>query len=209
MNDISNTQTFYLMEITNRSLMAAAKSSLKGNWKNAVIVTLVGLLLLGVSSIIPVLGALLLGGPIMLALISVYIKLARGQKGDLNDFVETLKAGLSGRFLQLFLLFVIYTILVAVGYFLLIVPGIILSLGLSQIFIIANDEPELDATEVLKKSWEMMKGYKMRLFLLYLRFIGWMLLAMLTFGIGYFWLAPYIYLTVVKFHYQVLKKDVR
>lgn len=197
------------MEITNRSLMAAAKSSLKGNWKNAVIVTLVGLLLLGVSSIIPVLGALLLGGPIMLALISVYIKLARGQKGDLNDFVETLKAGLSGRFLQLFLLFVIYTILVAVGYFLLIVPGIILSLGLSQTFIIANDEPELDATEVLKKSWEMMKGYKMRLFLLYLRFIGWMLLAMLTFGIGYFWLAPYIYVTVVKFHDEVLKKDVR
>ena len=38
----------------------------------------------------------------------------------------------------------------------------------------------------------MMKGHKFDLFYLYLSFIGWFLLAMLTAGIGTLWLAPYV-----------------
>ena len=49
----------------------------------------------------------------------------------------------------------------------------------------------------------MMKGHKMDLFLLYLSFIGWALLCVLTLFIGYFWLEPYMQMTMVKFYEQL------
>jgi len=53
----------------------------------------------------------------------------------------------------------------------------------------------------------MMKGYKWKLFLLQLSFIGWMLLCTLfTLGIGYLWLGPYIGLSTANF-YENLKKN--
>lgn len=37
-----------------------------------------------------------------------------------------------------------------------------------------------------------MKGFKLKLFLLYLSFIGWGILCVVTLGIGFLWLTPYI-----------------
>jgi uncharacterized membrane protein len=50
----------------------------------------------------------------------------------------------------------------------------------------------------------MMNGHKARLFLLYLSFIGWAILACIPFGIGFFWLTPYVSLSVANF-YEDLK----
>ena len=44
----------------------------------------------------------------------------------------------------------------------------------------------------LAKSSAMMKGRRWHLFCLYLTFIGWGLLAILTCGIGVLWLTPYM-----------------
>ena len=54
------------------------------------------------------------------------------------------------------------------------------------------DNPELKATEIIKKSWNMTNGHKGELFVLGLSFIGWGLLAGLTLGILYIWLYPYM-----------------
>jgi len=51
----------------------------------------------------------------------------------------------------------------------------------------------------------MMKGYKGKLFTLYLSFIGWFILGSLTLGIAYFWIYPYFELSVANF-YENLKK---
>ena len=51
-----------------------------------------------------------------------------------------------------------------------------------------------------------MKGHKMRCFLLSLSFIGWILLGILTLGIGYIWLIPYMYTTMAAF-YQDVKNE--
>lgn len=67
------------------------------------------------------------------------------------------------------------------------------------------DNPNLSAKECIKLSNEMMMGYKWKLFVLYLSFIGWALLAVLTLFIGYLWLYPYIYATFAAFYLDVKK----
>jgi uncharacterized membrane protein len=57
---------------------------------------------------------------------------------------------------------------------------------------IRNDDPHLSANQAIEASMEMMRGHRLRLFELYCSFIGWALLSVLTFGIGCFWLFPYV-----------------
>lgn len=59
-------------------------------------------------------------------------------------------------------------------------------------YYIALDNPELGANECIERSMKMMKGHKGKLFLLDLSFIGWILLALLTLGIGLLWVNPYM-----------------
>ena len=52
-------------------------------------------------------------------------------------------------------------------------------------------EPELNASEAITKSQKMMKGHKMRLFILDLSFIGWDLLETITFGLLAVFVEPF------------------
>jgi len=73
----------------------------------------------------------------------------------------------------------------------LIIPGIIKSYSYRLVNYISLQEPELSYSEVLKKSEEIMMGKKWDLFLFDLSFIGWYILAGLTFGLGMILLTPY------------------
>jgi uncharacterized membrane protein len=70
-------------------------------------------------------------------------------------------------------------------------------------YFVIVDNPEIGAYEALKVSKKLMDGYKMKLFLLLLSFIGWALLCILTLGIGFLWLMPYIQVTLVKFYDEI------
>lgn len=98
---------------------------------------------------------------------------------------------------------VLNTILCALWAILLVVPGIIKGLAYSMYPYILRDEPELSVWQTLKKSEAIMKGYKGKLFLLYLSFVGWFILGAFTFGILYIWLTPYIMTSTVKFYDDV------
>ncbi|HEY0262813.1 MAG TPA: DUF975 family protein [Chitinophagales bacterium] len=80
------------------------------------------------------------------------------------------------------------------------VPAIIASISYSQVFFILADEPEISGIKALNKSKQLVNGYKWKYFLLRLSFIGWVILSLLTLGLGYFALAPYIYVTSAKFY---------
>ena len=79
---------------------------------------------------------------------------------------------------------------------LFIIPGIIKSYSYCMSFYILADHPEITVREALNESKRMTQGHKMDLFILQLSFIGWGILATLTFGIGYFWLIPYMQVTM-------------
>lgn len=86
---------------------------------------------------------------------------------------------------------------------LLIIPGIIKGFAYALVPYILVDKPELSANEAINLSMRMMKGHKFDFFWLCLSFIGWILLAILTLGIGMFWLMPYMYTSYAAFYQDV------
>lgn len=98
---------------------------------------------------------------------------------------------------------VLNTILCALWAILLVVPGIIKGLAYSMFPYVLRDEPDLSVWQTLKKSEAIMKGYKGKLFLMYLSFVGWFILGAFTFGILYIWLTPYVMTSTVKFYDDV------
>ncbi len=86
------------------------------------------------------------------------------------------------------LLRVLYTFLWSL---LLFIPGIVANYRYSMTDFILAENPDLSASQAIERSKAMMSGNKWRLFCLHFSFIGWDILASLTFGIGYLWLTPY------------------
>ena len=93
---------------------------------------------------------------------------------------------------------------IAIGFILLIVPGIMATFGLMFYAYVQAEDPTVGVTDVLKKTWALTKGHKMELFVLVLSFIGWEILAGLTLGILYIWLMPYMIVTAT-LAYESLK----
>lgn len=98
------------------------------------------------------------------------------------------------------LLVYVYT---ALWTLLFIVPGIVKGLAYSLTPFIVKDNPELSPNAAINLSMKMMKGHKFDLFYLYLSFIGWILLAMLTLGIGLLWVIPYMQTSMAAFYLDV------
>ncbi len=74
---------------------------------------------------------------------------------------------------------------------LLVIPGIIASYSYAMVPYLMAETPTLSAGEAIRRSKELMQGNKFRLFCLEFSFIGWGLLCILSFGIGFLWLVPY------------------
>lgn len=96
-------------------------------------------------------------------------------------------------------------LLIFVGTLLLIIPEIILTYSFRMVPYILAENPDMEATEVLKLSRDMMQGNKWNAFVLDLSFLGWILLTICTCGIlGIFYVSPYIYATDAEL-YQAIK----
>ncbi len=89
---------------------------------------------------------------------------------------------------------------------LLIVPGIMKAFSYSMSLYILLDHPEYSPLEAIKKSKELMFGHRMELFILELRFIPWFLLGIITLGIAFIWVIPYISTACCEFYLQLKKK---
>ncbi|EJO5346784.1 DUF975 family protein [Clostridium botulinum] len=89
---------------------------------------------------------------------------------------------------------------------------IILMVGLSMVlfryymtYYIYIDNPDMGAMEAIKESVSMMKGNKTKLLLLYLSFILWYLLGIITIGIAFLWITPYVKSAEAVFYYELKK----
>lgn len=98
------------------------------------------------------------------------------------------------------------TIYIFLWTLLLIVPGIIKACSYSMSYYILNDNPNISAEEAICESMKMTDGYKMKYFLLCLSFIPWILLGILTLGIGLLWVRPYMSASRFAF-YENLKEE--
>jgi uncharacterized membrane protein len=74
-----------------------------------------------------------------------------------------------------------------------------------QMYLLA-DNPNLGVKKTLTISKLITNGYKWKLFVLDLSFIGWYLLGMLSLGIGFLWITPYWSITRIN-AYHFIKTD--
>lgn len=77
-------------------------------------------------------------------------------------------------------------------------------LAISQSYLLLLDMPDYSATEIIKLSIRIMKGQKLRLFLLQLSFLPMILLSFLSLGIGNLWLTPYMEVTYTVFFLNLM-----
>jgi len=187
---------------TNAELRAIARQSLSGAWGLAALAMLIFMAVsyaIGYFSLlVPVLGfliPLLLAGPLYYGILAYFLRTVRGERPEL----PVLFSGFS-RLGVTIGLFIIAYVLVALWSILLIIPGIIAQLRYSMAYFILHDHPDMSALEAIRQSKEMMRGRKGKLFLLFLSFIGWIILSVITFGIGFLWLYPYMMTSMAAFY---------
>lgn len=89
------------------------------------------------------------------------------------------------------------------GMIFFIVPGVIALFKYSMTNYIIAENPGIGAREALEKSKKIMKGNKLRFFLLGLSFIGWEILVVLTFGIAGIWVSPYMQASYAEFYREI------
>lgn len=95
---------------------------------------------------------------------------------------------------------------VTLGYILLVVPGVYWSYCYALVPYLLAENPYMSATRAMELSKEMMYGEKLNYFFLQLSFFGWLLLCAFTFGIGGFFLEPYLQATYAEFYAAMRSK---
>ena len=214
--------------MTNQDYKNTALAALKGNWAPAVLAVVVLILLMipymGVNMYPSIVGmspeGMLtplffgLSAAAFLYLLLFYVPLEVGYmnacrtllvSGDDRMTGNMFRIGLANWFRFLWG-YVLMEIKVMLWMFLFIIPGIIKAFAYALTPFLLVDCPDLSALQCIKLSNQMMKGHKFDLFYLYLSFIGWGLLCVLTLGIGFLWLMPYMQTATAAF-YQDIKEQ--
>ncbi len=189
------------MKTENVVLMRMARESLQGKWGLAIGTFLI-YILLSIAFQAPAkhypqlsLISLIISGPLTLGAAIFSLSLARNEEAGVEQiFFGFYKFGKALAAYLLMLLFIILWLL------LLIIPGIIAALSYSMTFYIMADDDSISAMDAIDKSKAMMYGYKWKLFCLGLRFLLWSILCILTLGIGFLWLIPWMNVTMAKFY---------
>ncbi|MEE2987993.1 MAG: DUF975 family protein [Verrucomicrobiota bacterium] len=187
-----------LSKTENKVLMANARDSLKEVWGQAVGALIVYILVFIVIGLFPIIGQIavyIIAGPLMVGGARFTLAVSRKETpriGQLFSGFDRFGSHLAAYFLQ--------GLFIALWTLLLIVPGIIATLSYSMTYFIIAEDSSIGASEAITKSKKMMKGNKWKLSCLSFRFTGWFLLGMLSFGIGFLWIGPYIYVSLAKFY---------
>ena len=198
----------------NSEIIKETKSILKGNYNKVIVPFFLFAIISGVlqnqdiiSSIYSDYGVfsgavysvlvLVVGSVIAVGLASFSLSIIEGQI-DINK----LKDGLS-IVNKAFIFYVLYIVIVVLGFICLIVPGIILSLMFSQVYYILCKDPEIEVIDAFKKSAAMMNGHKWQYFKLSLRYGFYFFLSIFTLFIWALWLFPQMYTSYALFHKKV------
>lgn len=186
------------LAMTNVELMQSSREALKGKWGLAIATFLVWNIMMSSGSWIHPAGGLItliIGGPLSLGASIFSLALARGQEARFEQLFDGFM-----HFQQTFITYLLMMVYIILWTLLLIIPGIIAALSYSMTFFILADNRSLLPSEALAASRTMMNGHKLKLFYLGLRFFLLALLCLLTLGIGFLWLIPYIQVTTARFY---------
>lgn len=127
------------------------------------------------------------------------------RKDEPQDFFERMFACFSnGKYTRSLGVYLLTTVYTALWTLLFIIPGIVKSYSYAMTYYIAEDHPEYSADRCIHESRMMMRGYKGKLFLLDLSYIGWLILSCFTFGILLLWVKPKMEFAHAHFYQDLL-----
>lgn len=179
-----------------------ARVALQDRWGEAAIVSLIILVITMLialpslvaewaGSITTILSILVL--PLQYAYYISLLERTRGNEEELTHY--TLQYAINNayantRFLVAGLFIMLISMVAAI--FTLGIGAIIVKYMYCMVPYLLHDYPELTPREAMKISREMMSGQKWNIFILDLTFIGWILLSILTAGLGVIFVEPYM-----------------
>ncbi len=201
-----------------------ALHSLEGNWGQAVLASLIvfaiAMLCNGstfAQKLYPAMSnglIALTGGAGVLILIFITGPLSIGfsnafkalfQVGNPNIAQNTLHFALDN-YLHKVWVYLLMEIKIFLWSLLFLVPGIIKSFAYILTPYIAVEHPDWSASECIAHSESLMEGHKMEMFSLYLSFIGWLVLCIITAGIGFLWVGPYLETAKAAFYAEIINE---
>ncbi len=146
----------------------------------------------------------IIAGIVNAGYIKYIINFVRTGNFDTSVILNTVKE----KWLNILIADILVAIIVAVCSVFLVIPGIIMGLAYSFVTYLVVDT-DVSGSDSLKKSREMMKGYKMDYFVFELSFLGWIILVPFTLGILLIWLYPYMTVATAIYYDKLksLKKE--
>jgi uncharacterized membrane protein len=126
---------------------------------------------------------------------------------DDTEFGNLFSSFQSGRYLSTVKTMFFMNLYVFLWSLLFVIPGVIKSYQYRMVPYIIAENPSLSTEQALDLSRRMTDGEKWDMFVLDFSFIGWYMLASLTFGIGFMFLLPYTEATQAQL-YLALKSKV-
>ena len=191
---------------TRAELKARAKQQIAGKIGILFVISLIVAAISGAAS-----GILSFAGPagslvatiiitpaFALSVTRVYLNLFHGKKPEVQDAFSGFDDFWSAFKVQF--LVGLFTFLWSL---LFLVPGIIKSYSYSMSLYILAENKEKPALECIRESMSMTNGHKMELFVLDLSFFGWAILGIVTFGIAYIYVIPYMSATYANVYYSL------
>lgn len=195
------------MKKMNRAeIKARARAQLGGGiFQNAwmmglVVCLLIGLLETTATSVLPVVGGILVLGPLEYGMAYIFLKQARdGQPVQMGDMFRGFQDDFGGTLL-IGLMTGLFTFLWSLLFF---IPGIVKAYSYSMVYYIKVDHPDYDWKMCIDESRRMMNGHKWEKFVLDLSFIGWILVGSLCLGVGTLWVTPYMTAAEANFYESI------
>ena len=185
----------------NSEIYRDAWNGLSGYWGiylGFFFVYLIIAVIIGSIPILPILttGALAVGAAIFNLNISRKTNPKIGNLFDgFNSFVSSLVA------------FFIIGIVVLLGIFLLVIPGIYWGLGYAMTFYCIADNSKIGGLDAMSKSNQLMDGNRWKYFRFQLRAMLLIILGIIPFGLGLFVVIPWIYVASAKFYEDLLENQ--
>ncbi|MDP3386004.1 MAG: DUF975 family protein [Eubacteriales bacterium] len=201
------------------SIKDDAKRMLEGNWAKAVAVSIIIWILTDAltqqnatesvrsgiyfnNAQFGNLLSLILSGPLSLGAANFYMKIGKSENVNVSIIFE----GFSD-FKRTFLFHLVSGIFIILWTFLLVIPGIIAAIRYSMGYYLIAENPDLTFMEAINVSSGIMNGHKMDFFTFCISFIGWFLLSIITFGLGFLYLIPYYQMSKLNFYRRITSTD--
>lgn len=143
-----------------------------------------------------------LASPVLVGEKSFFI---RAPYGDRN-FSNLFSSFTGDRYMPIVKTMFITNLTIGLWSLLFIIPGIVKAYQYRFVAYLISDDPSLSPQQAMSLSRRMTDGEKFRMFVLDLSFIGWGILAVIAFGIGMFFLMPYVEATWAQLYFVLRTK---